>query len=427
MQEGGKSFTEEELIAKVISKNIPSAWVKDFRMFKLHLKTRIRDVLTDLTVMEEQVKTNLKPSNSDKKQHLKNPCRIHNGGHEWDDCCQNPKNIKSDDQNKTNGRTDHNGSWTRENRRTENDGQTPRSRSNSQTRSTDSEYEYHGISEHEEIKDKFIPSSEILVALPDVEHSRKYTTYIGLIDSGSSGSLINSDIVQKGNFTTLINKKPIQWDTATGTLLTQGTVDIKKRCLPQFTTDRHVASTFHTLTKRPNDKYDVILGRDLLQSIGLDTHYSASQFTWDSISVAMVPSGYWSKEKIEHIDASWNNKHEEAHITEILPAEYKPCDINAIVNEQTHLSTIEKDKLRSVLLEFSDLFKGECGKYNGDPIDLELIPGAKSFYGKPFSIPKAYEQVTKNEIKRLEQLGLLTYTSQILPVGSTHLYHPKKE
>jgi len=110
MQEGGKSFTEEELIAKVISKNIPSAWVKDFRMFKLHLKTRIRDVLTDLTVMEEQVKTNLKPSNSDKKQHLKNPCRIHNGGHEWDDCCQNPKNIKSDDQNKTNGRTDHNGS-----------------------------------------------------------------------------------------------------------------------------------------------------------------------------------------------------------------------------------------------------------------------------------------------------------------------------
>jgi len=87
-------------------------------MFKLHLKTCIRDVLTDLTVIEEQVKTNLKPSNSDKKQHLKNPCRIHNGGHEWDDCRQNPKNIKSNEKNKTNGRTDHNGGRTRENRRT---------------------------------------------------------------------------------------------------------------------------------------------------------------------------------------------------------------------------------------------------------------------------------------------------------------------
>jgi len=39
---------------------------------------------------------------------------------------------------------------------------------------------------------------------------------------------------------------------------------------------------------------------------------------------------------------------------------------------------------------------------------LELVPGSKPFYGKPFSIPKAYEQVTKDEIHRLESLGLLT-------------------
>jgi len=115
----------------------------------------------------------------------------------------------------------------------------------------------------------------------------------------------------------------------------------------------------------------------------------------------MVPSGYWSKDKIKHIAASWNSKHEEAHVTEILPAEYKPCDINAIVNEQTHLSPDEKNKLRSALLEFSDLFKGECGKYNGDPIDLER----------------------NQEVRTTGS----TYTSQILPVGSTHLYHSKKE
>jgi len=105
IQENGKYFTKEKLIAEVISKNIPSVF-KDFRMFKLHLKTRIRDVLTDLMVIKEQVKTNLKPTNSDKKQNLKNPCRIHNGGHEWDDCRQNPKNLKPDEKNKTNGRTE---------------------------------------------------------------------------------------------------------------------------------------------------------------------------------------------------------------------------------------------------------------------------------------------------------------------------------
>jgi len=36
------------------------------------------------------------------------------------------------------------------------------------------------------------------------------------------------------------------------------------------------------------------------------------------------------------------------------------------------------------------------------------MPKTKPFYRKPFSIPKAYEQVTKNKIKHLEQLGLLT-------------------
>jgi hypothetical protein len=82
-------------------------------------------------------------------------------------------------------------------------------------------------------------------------------------------------------------------------------------------------------------------------------------------------------------------------LNEILPAEYKPTDINEIINNQTHLSQVEHEKLGNVLLDFIELFKGECGNYNGEPVSLELIPGSKPYYGKPFSIPKAYEQVTK--------------------------------
>jgi hypothetical protein len=78
------------------------------------------------------------------------------------------------------------------------------------------------------------------------------------------------------------------------------------------------------------------------------------------------------------------------------------------MDKQTHLSPEEREKLRNVLLDFTELFQGKCGKYNGEPVSLELIPGSKPYYGKPFSIPKAYEQVTKDEIKRLEALGLLT-------------------
>jgi len=218
--------------------------------------------------------------------------------------------------------------------------------------------------------------------------------------------------VNNGNFEVQVQKKPTKWDTASGTLLTQGKVEITNCCLPQFTRKHHIANTIHIYTKRPNDKYDIFLGRDLLQAIGLDIHYSASQFTWDNISVAMVPSGYWTKEKISTIAKSWNKQisepTNEVQITEILPAEYKPIDINKVVNKQTHLSPEEREKLRNILLDFTELYQGKCGKYNGEPVFLELIPGSKPYYGKPFSIPKAYEQVTKDDIKSLEALGLLT-------------------
>jgi hypothetical protein len=47
MQENDRAFIEKGLIYKVISKNLPSAWVKDFIMYKLHLKTCFRDALSN--------------------------------------------------------------------------------------------------------------------------------------------------------------------------------------------------------------------------------------------------------------------------------------------------------------------------------------------------------------------------------------------
>ena len=54
------------------------------------------------------------------------------------------------------------------------------------------------------------------------------------------------------------------------------------------------------------------------------------------------------------------------HLTKILPAEYKPVNIVEVVEKQTHLSAAEQEQLKNVLLDFQDLFKGQCGKYNGD-------------------------------------------------------------
>jgi len=76
MQQDGRAITKENLITEVISKNIHAAWVKDFKLAKLHLKCRIRDVMTDLAVIKEQDKTHQKPPENPNKKQFKNPCRM---------------------------------------------------------------------------------------------------------------------------------------------------------------------------------------------------------------------------------------------------------------------------------------------------------------------------------------------------------------
>jgi hypothetical protein len=80
-----------------------------------------------------------------------------------------------------------------------------------------------------------VPSSEILIAMPESKGSKKYKVYLGLVDSGSSCSLVNKEIVEFTNFDMQLQKKPIKGDTATGSFQMDGIATIKNYHLPQFT------------------------------------------------------------------------------------------------------------------------------------------------------------------------------------------------
>jgi len=141
----------------------------------------------------------------------------------------------------------------------------------------------------------------------------------------------------------------------------------------------------------------------------------------------MVPSGFWMQDKINTSTKTWNTViTDEMHLTEILPANYKPTDVQNIADNQTHLTTEECEKLKNVLLDFQDLFQGKFGKYNGEPVALELLPGSQQFNGKPFSNPKAYKEVTKDEIKCLESLDILTPVAASQWAAPTFII-PKKD
>jgi hypothetical protein len=147
--------------------------------------------------------------------------------------------------------------------------------------------------------------------------------------------------------------------------------------------------------KSRKDAYDLIIGWNILSEIWLNILYDTHQFEWNDIKVNMVPGGHWSK---ENISSFWKKfkaaQEEEANLTEIKSAEYKVTDITEVVNAQQHLTLAERNKLKSMLTKFQFLFMGQRGKYKGPPVELELLPDSKPYYGKPVLIPQAYLKVT---------------------------------
>ncbi len=249
-------------------------------------------------------------------------------------------------------------------------------------------------------------SAEVLVAIPIEKGSKKYITYLGLLDTGCSSSLIDREIINE-TFNVDSSVPKTKWTTQAGTFETKGTVQVDNYIFPQFTNKKKVNSKFHMFKKHKEDTYYIIIGRDILLEIGMTICYNKVKFIWDEIQVDMVPRGHWTRKTI---DLFWEKRKcskEEANAA-IKKAEYKKADIDEIVAAQTHLTFNEKNKFKEMLQQYSPLFQGTQGSFNGEPIKLELIPGSKPYFGKPYSIPKAYVEVTKHEIDRLENIGLLT-------------------
>ena len=110
--------------------------------------------------------------------------------------------------------------------------------------------------------------------------------------------------------------------------------------------------------KKPGSKYDMILGRDILQKIGLNVLNSSKQFEWNEILVSMIPQGQivkgaesklWSiqgepgargtvyevEDKLEIKVSPYSPKVSEIYSqTKILDANYEIISLEDVVSEQ---------------------------------------------------------------------------------------------
>ena len=88
---------------------------------------------------------------------------------------------------------------------------------------------------------------------------------------------------------------------------------------------------------------------------------------------------------------------------EIIQAMYGKINIVEHVKGLKHLSQNEQKLLTQVLEAYPDMYQGAIGTLNIEPVHFELKPNAIPYHARPFPVPRAYENLTKQEARHFEK------------------------
>jgi hypothetical protein len=145
----------------------------------------------------------------------------------------------------------------------------------------------------------------------------------------------------------------------------------------------------------PNLQTDMILGTDIITLLGLIINLKQATLSWDGHEGPLTPP---------------NGDDEDTHrVAAILDAHYAPSSVEQILDklEPVQLAALSAS-LAKVIQQWPVLFSAQLHHYTGPPAHLELTSDAKPYYSRPYQIPVAYQDVTKRELERLEELDVIT-------------------
>jgi transposase InsO family protein len=213
---------------------------------------------------------------------------------------------------------------------------------------------------------------------------------VALLDSGTSGTLISQSAIP--DEVTRSTTTAVKWKTKTGVFTTTRKAAVEFK-LPAFSVHKIMTHEAHVVDK-VSDNYDMILGRDVMTAMGIVLDFANENIVWDGIERAM--SNSTNKERF---DTKLNQD------STIKAAKYQKANLHECI--PTTLNKQEGDQLLHLLEDFEELFEGKLGTFDIDPIDVDVISGAKPICKRPYPIPRAHLQPMKMEVERLEQLGIL--------------------
>jgi hypothetical protein len=152
------------------------------------------------------------------------------------------------------------------------------------------------------------------------------------------------------------------------------------------------------------DSYKVIMGRNIIVSLGLIIDFMHGKLPWDELELNLQCNALQSRELFEHSSSAVSSM--ESRVVKILDSKYKKNDLYDAV--PSHLDVSQGIALYSLLAKYEAIFEGKLVTMPGSPYRIPIRQDSKPFASKPFSTPHFHVQTVKNEIKRLVDIGVIT-------------------
>ena len=191
------------------------------------------------------------------------------------------------------------------------------------------------------------------------------------------------------------------WTTKAGTFTTTWKAQLKF-LLPEFNQSKIISWACHMddTTMAINSQYDMILGRDLLDTLGIIINFNDHTMTWDEATILMkeygsIPTLHAADTYCNEIFTTDIENEVTTRMTRILDAKYKKAGLAKVVADSEHLTTDEQSKLLIVLRRYEKTFDGGLGLWKTTPVKLELKPDAVPYHAKPYPIPRSREATTR--------------------------------
>lgn len=232
-----------------------------------------------------------------------------------------------------------------------------------------------------------------------------------LFDSGGSSTWIHAKALPNGCTPTRCSN-PLRSQTIAGTFESDKFVQLLEITLPEFDRNKKIESQ-GAFVFDGNSAYDLILGRDFLEKVGIKIDFNNTIIQWlgttvkmkDESSRTIVAESDWESTLEEPFSDSLANT--------ILDAKYDAWTPEQVGEAQTHLTPSQRNDIKNLVASFPKLFSGELGQYPHRKVHLELDPNARPVHARPYSVPHSHRDVFKKELKHLVDIGVLR------PCGAT--------